>query len=938
MNTDNAQGIKVREGLARLLFKSAGFALSTNLLNGFLWVLATWGSLSHSQALTWLAFLTVVTLLRGWVVQSYRTRTPDHDNTDRLVNFYTLGALAAGVVWAAACIMLIRTHDPALQALAGFIMAGMTAGAVATNVANLQTYFAFALPMLVPLPPLFILEGGRIPVVMAVMTAAFIIMLNQAVRKSHETLRRSIEVNQENEGLVAELGQELDERKRAQLGMTESEARFRALAESTDTAIFTYRDHLLYTNPAGERLSGYNAEELSSMAFWDLVHPEHRELVKQRSAARFEGADEPRHYQFKILTKSGDTRWVSFSTCLIDQDGQRTGLGSAFDITAHKAAEEALFMEKELAQVTLKSLGDAVVTTDLEGHVLSLNPAGESLTGWTETEAKGQPFGEVFRLAAAHRQADHFDDPVALCISKGAPIKYATHLQLLDRKGDGAYSVELSTSPIGDRSGKAIGVVAVFHDVSALSYAASHDALTGLINRREFLTRLEHAVASAHVDQAEHALCYIDLDQFKVVNDTCGHAAGDELLKELTALLYAHAREGDTLARLGGDEFGLLLPYCPLEKAVGIAESMRKLARNFRFNWGGRSFEIGASIGVVQIHKSSGDVAELLRAADSACYVAKAQGRNRVHLYQPDDLAVAEHQHTIAWVSRIRHSLDHGDFDLFYQPIQPLGKQDGEHFEVLLRLRDGQGKLIPPSAFLPAAERYDLMPTLDRWVIRTALSRLAPLLREGSNRLCAINLSGQSLGDEKMVSFILGEIAAYGIPPSTLCFEITETSAISHLGHARELAQRLKAAGCSLALDDFGSGLSSFSYLKELPVDFLKIDGNFVRNIGQDPTDRAIVSSIVQVARAMGKKTIAEYVENESCLYWVRTLDVDYAQGYCIGHPRPLDELLETSEKIQQTNSGNGFVAAPVLRRLQGAAPNPDVSLTPESLHSRISA
>jgi Amt family ammonium transporter len=284
--------------------------------------------------------------------------------------------------------------------------------------------------------------------------------------------------------------------------------------------------------------------------------------------------------------------------------------------------------------------------------------------------------------------------------------------------------------------------------------------------------------------------------------------------------------------------------------------------------------------------------------------VAKAHGRNRVHLYQTDDLAVAEHQQHIAWVSRIRQALDRDEFELHFQTIQPLGVQGGEHFELLLRLRDDQGRLIQPGAFLPAAERYDLMPTLDRWVIRTALARLGPLLRQDTGRMCAINLSGQSLGDERMVEFILREIAAHNIPPSTLCFEITETSAISHLGHARELAHRLKAAGCYLALDDFGSGLSSFSYLKELPVDFLKIDGAFVKNIQHDPIDRAIVSSIVQVARAMGKKTVAEYVEDASCLDWVRSLGVDYAQGYCISRPRPLEELSTTSRLIHASEQG----------------------------------
>lgn len=791
------QEAKVQEGLARLLFDHADTALGTNMLNGVLWAFAVWSSLDHQLILIWFACLASITLLRYAVVQQYRKHEPTGQSLDRLVTLYTIGALGAGVSWAAAGIILINTHDLALQALAGFLMAGMAAGAVAVNAPNLMTFFAFSLPMLVPLTPLLVMEGGRIQVVMGVMSAVFILVMNKAVRQAHETMRRSFSLGSENANLVHNLGRELEERKKV---------------------------------------------------------------------------------------------------------------------------EEALFMEKELAQVTLSSLGDAVVTTDLEGRVLSLNPAGESLTGWSETEAKGHQFGEVFRLASVHSDIAVAEDPVATCIARGKPYSHGTHLQLLDRQGLFSYSVELTTSPIRDRSGKAIGAVAVCHDVSALSYAASHDVLTGLINRREFLVRLEHAVANAHTDQAEHALCYIDLDQFKVVNDTCGHSAGDELLKELTSLLHEHVRDGDTLARLGGDEFGLLLPYCPLSKATQIAESMRKLVKDFRFNWGGRIFEIGASIGVVQIHRNSSDVAELLRAADSACYVAKAHGRNRVHLYQRDDQAVAEHQQHIAWVTRIRQALERDDFALYLQAIQPLGSvKTGEHFEVLLRLRDGKGGLIKPGAFLPAAERYDLMPMLDRWVIRQTLTRLAPMLRQDTNRLCAINLSGQSLGDEKLVAYILDEIAAHNIPASALCFEITETSAISHLGRARELAQRLKSAGCSLALDDFGSGLSSFSYLKELPVDFLKIDGAFVKNIEHNATDRAIVSSIVHVARAMGKKTIAEYVEDVSSLNWVSKLGVDFAQGYCLSEPVPLESFTH-QEKIVQLELIEPDDLFPVASNVQHAA------------------
>jgi len=444
-----------------------------------------------------------------------------------------------------------------------------------------------------------------------------------------------------------------------------------------------------------------------------------------------------------------------------------------------------------------------------------------------------------------------------------------------------------------------VGVVIIFHDVTELrglankvSYQATHDALTGLINRREFERRLALLLESARQEDKEHALCYIDLDQFKIVNDTCGHVAGDELLRQLTTLLQAQVRERDTLARLGGDEFGILLGNCHLNKAEKIAEAFCHMVKEFRFVWQDKSFEIGASIGLVAIEANSGSTTDLLSAADSACYVAKDKGRNRVYVYQPDDEELVARHGEMQWVSRINQALEENRFELFYQPIVALqGGKEKMHVEVLLRLRDEAGKLIFPMAFIPAAERFDLMPAIDRWVIRNVFA-----FCEASGRddiTYAVNLSGASLSDAGLMGYLREQFSNYDVRPYDISFEITETAAISNLSEAIHFISELKILGCSFSLDDFGSGLSSFAYLKNLPVDYLKIDGGFIRSIVDNPIDCAMVESINHIGHVMGIKTIAEFVENDEIYTCIKNLGVDYAQGYYIEKPKPLSDLFK---------------------------------------------
>lgn len=429
-----------------------------------------------------------------------------------------------------------------------------------------------------------------------------------------------------------------------------------------------------------------------------------------------------------------------------------------------------------------------------------------------------------------------------------------------------------------------------------LSWQATHDQLTGLANRREFEKRLEEAVVDARTSKHTHALCYLDLDRFKIVNDTCGHVAGDELLRQVSSLLQNSVRKTDVLARLGGDEFALLLYNCPLESALRVAQQLQESINIFRFAWQEKPFSIGVSIGIVTINEQTTNVDKVLNDADAACYAAKNKGRNRVHLYEANDVDLTQQRLDMLWVARIERAIADDQFCLYYQPIAPLNADlaTGFHYEVLLRLVDDNGELIPPMAFLPTAERCNLMPSVDRWVIRTFFTWLSDsssgILRKPLNlkSIYAINLSGATVNDDNFIDFLKEQLSIYQIPTGLICFEITETVAIANLGKAAGLIKDLKSLGCRFALDDFGSGMSSFAYLKSLPVDYLKIDGAFVKDIADDPIDFAMVEAFNRIGHVMGLQTIAEYVANDSILQKVRSLGVDYAQGYFIAKPKPI--------------------------------------------------
>ncbi len=563
-------------------------------------------------------------------------------------------------------------------------------------------------------------------------------------------------------------------------------------------------------------------------------------------------------------------------------------------IIERQRAEEALQESEKRYRALYDDNPSMFFTVDAAGTVLSANNFAAEQLGYSVEELVGKPLLKLHPAADRETGRRHIEQ----CFQK-PEILHRWEI-CKQRRDTSRIWVRVTARIVADVDGRPSALI-VCEDVTEarqlsdqLSYQASHDPLTGLVNRREFERRLERTIHQARGEQAEHALCYLDLDQFKVINDTCGHVAGDELLRQVGGVLHHGIRKRDTLARLGGDEFGVLIKHCAPENARKVAEGLRKAVAELRFLWESTSFKIGVSIGLVAINDLSEDGTALMAAADSACYAAKDQGRDRVHVYHADDTELARRQGEMQWVSRIHSALEENQFYLTYQPIAPIqnGNGAGTHYELLLRMMDENQKLILPGAFLPAAERYNLIHQLDHWVAGTAFRWLAEH-RGHLDRLhlCSINLSGHSLGDRKFLEFITVELGRRDIPAEKICFEITETAAISNLPSATRFIKELRKLGCRFALDDFGSGLSSFAYLKNLPVDFLKIDGLFVKDIVDDPIDLAVVRSINEIGHVMGKRTIAEFVENEAILDKIRAIGIDYAQGYHIGHPQPIAEM-----------------------------------------------
>ncbi|HEX8611522.1 MAG TPA: EAL domain-containing protein [Telluria sp.] len=610
---------------------------------------------------------------------------------------------------------------------------------------------------------------------------------------------------------------------------------------------------------------------------------------------------------YQIALPNGELRWLAAKAQVVcDSVGRpaRT-LGLIWDISARIEAEERIAQHERLAEVTLRAIGDAVIRTDALGRTTFMNRAAEALTGWSADIAAGHPIDLILPIHEANAGGTS-EHPVHKSLRLKQSIGVSKNAQLVTVSGR-LIDIEDAVSPIWNDDGELIGSVVVFRDVSherrmtqQMSWQAKHDGLTGLVNRAEFESIVSAALLHSKEEGQLHALLYMDMDRFKVVNDTCGHAAGDMLLKVLCKLIHAEMRDADVLARLGGDELGALLLNCPLPQAEEVAESLRRAVEQFRFVWDERTFDIGISIGLVEINDESVSTTELLVAADQACYLAKENGGNRVQVYRETDIVLNKKRGERLWLPRLRDAFDKNLFRLFGMPIANLADDGEQHVEVLIRMGSAGGNLNLPNAFIPAAERYKLMHQIDRWVVREVCAHIArrrvapgdvdaPFPGAGPVRYC-INLSGLSLSVPEFSAYINEQFSTFDVDPGRICFEITETAVIANLAHAQTFMHRLRDIGCTFALDDFGSGLSSFGYLKSLPVNFLKVDGLFVRDIAINPVNRAIVQAINQVGHAMNLKTVAEYVEDDETLALVRDMGIDFAQGIAVGEARALTD------------------------------------------------
>ena len=703
----------------------------------------------------------------------------------------------------------------------------------------------------------------------------------------------------------------------------ESESSLRLLMDSTAEAIVgVNKDSVcIFVNRACIELLGYeSADQIIGKDFHLLAHhhyPDGRFYPPDECRIRIGANESESFYTDEEVYFRADGSYfpVEVRTHLIMRNGERDGIVMTFmDITERKQNRARIERLNNELSLLLESTGEGIFGVDRELKCTFVNQAAARLLGYTTQDLLGQDMHKIAHYAHEDGVPIRREDTLIYRCMKENRSLLSDNEILWTRPGN-SFPAQYSASPISE-SDSPIGAVVVFRNVSEaralanqMDYLATHDSLTDLFNRREFELRLQHLLDESGVENSEHVLCYMDLDQFKVVNDTCGHVAGDELLRQFSGILSTKIRKHDTLARLGGDEFGLLLSYCDIHSAQKIIDEIRNTVNDFRFIWEEKIFSIGLSVGLTVINSGTGKVGIALSEADAACYIAKDSGRNRVHIYEKDNADIAHPIGEMRWVSVITSALDQNTFSLHYQPIVPIRSTNqlvagfSTHFEVLLRLQDRHGDYFPPGAFIPAAERYSLMGRIDTWVVQNTFSWLAahPALLERIE-ICSINLSASSLNDKAFLKSLSAQLDESEIPGHKICFEITETAAVSNLKQAVHFIKTLKQYGCKFALDDFGSGMSSFAYLKNLPVDFLKIDGYFVRDIIVDSIDAAMVEAVNKVGHVMGIKTIAEFVENDEILKKLQSIGIDYAQGYGIAKPLPIAELAVVTPELTDSN------------------------------------
>ena len=672
---------------------------------------------------------------------------------------------------------------------------------------------------------------------------------------------------------------------------------FAEFARTLPEVVLVHDERILLANDSAANLVGLKPDQIEGRDVADLVKPAYRALFRKTMADHLAGEAAPRRLEIQLIDGAERGLWVEAQSSLIEYRGNMAILTIARNVSYRKSLEVSLSRSKRQAQYTLESISEGVITTDNQGRIDYMNRAAESMTGANRDNAAGHKLGELFSLID---EADRrpLGDPVERCLSMRRRVNMGRRALLVSGDGEHEHSVEITASPVRGPGNSISGTVVVFHDVSEIrgltrqmSYQATHDALTGLINRREFERRLQEALDSAHAEEGVHIIFYMDLDRFKAVNDSCGHLAGDNMLREVAALIKDQVRDSDFVGRLGGDEFSTLLIGCPLDKARQIATDICNAVADYRFVWQDKIFNIGISIGLVEITHASAALQDIMSAADSACYVAKQRGRGQVHVYSARDEAIARERGDIQWLRQLQEALHESTFELAMQPIIATGAGDGTGpaAEVLIRMPDQHGRHANSADFLRSAERYQLMPQIDRWVVNATLAAInSGEIKLASHRSCAINISGQTLGDEGFLGFVVDTLDHSGVSPFSICFEVTESAISSNVQHAQRFIEVLHGIGCEFALDDFGSGLGSFSSLKHLPIDYLKIDGSYTRNLSSDQVNQEMVAAMIKLARTMEFRVVAEQVEEQADFDWLRNVGIDFVQGNFIDPPTTL--------------------------------------------------
>jgi diguanylate cyclase (GGDEF)-like protein/PAS domain S-box-containing protein len=687
-------------------------------------------------------------------------------------------------------------------------------------------------------------------------------------------------------------------------------ALFADVGDRVHEVVLLYRDSILYANPQFARLLGVDREDVIGRRLAELVPSDQADLVATHLRKSLAGEGAPERFEIDLIGMQGQLSRLEISPSRVDHEGAPALLITGVEVIPTQTVQ-ALgitgitgIMEgaRSRARIALDSLSEALLTTDTQGRIDYVNPAAARLLDVDARELSGRTVDQVIGLVD-ETDRKLLRDPVELALRGSTAGGQGRRAFLLARSAGAERSIELSVSPLRSRDNAAeeiTGTVVMLHDVTELrgltrqmSYQATHDALTGLVNRREFEHRLSEALETAHRGESTHVLCYVDLDHFKAVNDSSGHQAGDSMLREVAKLMREAVRDSDTVGRLGGDEFALLLTGCPLTKGRQIADDLTRAVAEHRFVWKDRIHSVGASIGLLEIARDSGSFEETLAAADSACYVAKKQGagQGNVAVYSARDEAVARQSGEIQWLKTLQTALRDNLFRLYWQPIVPAYGEDGHGpaMEVLVRLTGDHGEDLSPIELVRAAERYRLMGLVDRWVVQTTFTALGRgAITLSKQHSLAINVSGQTLADAQFLEFVVESFDRSGVEPAQICFEISEAAVVANLEAARRFVGVLHGMGCLFALDDFGSNIGSFASLKNLPMDYLKIDGSFMRNLARDSVNQAMVTATIKLARSLNFKVIAEQVEDAAGADAARSMGVDYLQGYAIGRPRPL--------------------------------------------------